>query len=343
MMIKYPSIDQFRHVIKSVKAHTQYAGKDDDGIVQFDRSRTLPVLNFHGTVKLHGTNSSIVVYPDGNYKLQSRNRTITDGHFGFVEFVHNLGGAFVRNICTIIGGETPVTIYGEWCGEGIQKNIGISKLKKMFVIFGIRVGDIGECIWVRHDSFHELLMDDTVLNEKGIYHINQFPAFNVTIDFNKPELVQNTLVEYTEEVERECPVAKYFGISGVGEGIVWKCVDSKYLSSDYWFKVKGEKHSVTKVKTLAAVDIEKIKAIDEFVDKTVTINRLNQGIDYLKEMGKEIEQRSTGDFLSWIFKDVMKEEADTLEASGFDRKDIGKPIGTKARKWFFEYLDEQEI
>jgi hypothetical protein len=40
------------------------------------------------------------------------------------------------------------------------------------------------------------------------------------IDFNMPQLVQNQLSEITIAVEEECPVAKAFGFSGIGEGIV---------------------------------------------------------------------------------------------------------------------------
>lgn len=69
-------------------------------------------------------------------------------------------------------------------------------------------------------------------------------------------------------------------------------------------------------------------------------NRLNQGIDYLKEMGKELSQRSTGDFLSWVFADIVKEESDVIEASGFEKKDYSGPISAKAKNWFFKKCEE---
>ena len=59
-------------------------------------------------------------------------------------------------------------------------------------------------------------------------------------------------------------------------------------------------------------------------------------------MGKPLEMSSTGDFLSWIFKDIQKEEADTMEASEITRKDIGKPLGDRARKWYFKRIEELE-
>lgn len=329
-MIKYPDTEQFRHTVKHVIDRAKFENVEP------------PTLRFHGSVKLHGTNSSIILYPDGNFTLQSRNNTLKDnGHFGFVNFVND-------NIDTIkkhfyLRDETkPITIYGEWCGEGIQKgNIAIAQLEKMFVIFGIRIGEQEDSQWIEHDLDPVTLMSVEELNKIKVYHINQFETWTLDIDFSQPQLSQNILVETTRMVEECCPVGQEFGVSGTGEGIVWKCIIPGYCGSDYWFKVKGEKHSPTKVKTLAEVDVEKLKTVNEFVDRTVTEVRLQQSIEYLKEMGLEVSQKSTGQFLSWVFGDIMKEEKDVLEASGLDRKDIGKDIGTKARKWFFEYLDKE--
>ena len=76
------------------------------------------------------------------------------------------------------------------------------------------------------------------LNESNIYFINRFPTFEVEIDFNRPELIQNTLVDLTIQVENECPVAKVFGFDNtVGEGIVWYNHEHGLR-----FKVKGELH-----------------------------------------------------------------------------------------------------
>ena len=50
------------------------------------------------------------------------------------------------------------------------------------------------------------------------------------------------MIEITEAVENECPVGKHFGVSGVGEGVVWTCVSEGWNDSGTWFKVKGEAH-----------------------------------------------------------------------------------------------------
>lgn len=52
-MIKYPSIEQFKNVIKEVSSNTRYAGKDESGHPIYNNN-PLPVLTFTGTTKVHG-------------------------------------------------------------------------------------------------------------------------------------------------------------------------------------------------------------------------------------------------------------------------------------------------
>jgi hypothetical protein len=173
------------------------------------------------------------------------------------------------------------------------------------------------------------------LNEHRIFFINQFPTWELEIDFDYPELSSNKMIELTEEVEKECPVGKYFGVSGVGEGIVWKCHIEPYVGGDFMFKVKGEKHSVSKVKTLAAVDVEKVNSIKECVDKIITENRLNQGLDYLRTNHLEIIPQNLGIFIKWVTSDAIREELDTIVESGLIPKDVGSVASKVARDWFF--------
>lgn len=92
--------------------------------------------------------------------------------------------------------------------------------------------------------------------------------------------------------------------------------------------------SVSKVKTLAAVDVEKVKSIEEFVENTVTENRLKQGLEVLRRDGIVTDMKATGHFVKWISSDIAREEADTLEASGLTMKDVGGKLSSKARTWF---------
>ena len=134
-------------------------------------------------------------------------------------------------------------------------------------------------------------------------------------------------MEITNAVEAECPVGKHFGVCGIGEGVVWK---ADVFGERVRFKVKGEKHSTHRVKTLAAVDVERVGALNDFVANALTDSRLNQGLDYLREQGLPISLQSTGDYIRWVIGDVFKEDADIIAASGLVEADVRKRIGSTA-------------
>jgi hypothetical protein len=317
-MKKYPSIEQFRNVIRTVKTNHDYQGKDENGESIYSHNSNYPTLKFKGTVKLHGTNAGVVKYADGKIEFQSRERVLTldSDNSGFMNKMHLLD--FEKYFSQLTFTES-CAIYGEWCGGNVQKGVAINGLEKMFVIFGVKTDDE----WIE--------IPVTFIDEENkIFNINQFKTYEVEIDFNNPELIQNKLIELTIEVENECPVGKYFGNIGIGEGIVFTSL--KY--PDLIFKSKGEKHSVSKVKVLNEIDVVAMESINEFIELSVTENRLKQGLQVLKENGILIETKSIGEFLRWIVTDVLKEEKDTLETSRLDEKKVKGAIVNKARVWF---------
>jgi hypothetical protein len=85
---KMIKIKRFRNAIEAVKNNTYYVGSDDNGDPIFDESRELPVIKYHGTIKLHGTNCSIVFkYDEENEKYgfytQKKEDIITPQHDNF--------------------------------------------------------------------------------------------------------------------------------------------------------------------------------------------------------------------------------------------------------------------
>jgi len=321
-MKKYPSIEQLRNVIKKAKLKHDYKGRDADGNPIYQHTEKYPTLKFKGSVKLHGTNSSVVMYADGRVEYQSRENVLTlkQDNAGFMAEMINKDLSFLFANFKFTD---YIAIYGEWCGGNIQKGVAINGLPKMFVIFGVKIDDV----WVDLPStLHD--------NENGIYNILQFQTYEVDIDLNQPELAQNKIIEMTIEVESSCPVGKWFGKEGIGEGIVFTCT----TDSELQFKSKGEKHSVSKVKTLSPIDVELVNSINEFVEMTVTENRLNQGLSYLKENNIEFETKNIGQFLGWVIKDVLKEESDTIQENKLDEKKVKNAIMTKARVWYFNHL-----
>ena len=267
-MKNFTEIGQYRNAIREIKSHYDYQGKDANGDAIYSHTQPYPVLKFRGTVKLHGTNSAIALYKnelDFKYEFQSRENVLSleKDNAGFMNYMW--GTDYYKLFENIEFSESCV-IYGEWCGGNIQKSVAINGLHKMFVIFAVRIDDVYQDM----ENFKHLKNE-----EQRIYNILQFPTFEIIIDINSPELVQNKLIELTNEVEKECPVAKYFGIeNGTGEGLVWTYDNGKEV---YRFKVKGELHSISKVRTLAAVDIDKVNSINELVSNIVSNHLPNIG------------------------------------------------------------------
>lgn len=303
----FPHINQFRNTVKTVRERSGFEKVE------------LPVLTFVGSVKLHGTNAGITYTEDGEMLPQSRSQILSVGNdnAGFAAYVADNSTLF-QSVA-----KPNRTIYGEWCGGSIQKSVALNKLPKMFVPFAIRDGDQ----WLDPQQ----IMDISPI--KTIYH---FPHWFKDIDFNCPETSQNMLVTLTTNVEYECPVGRDLGVIGVGEGIVWWPMSTdKFNIEGLAFKVKGEKHSETKVKTLAAVDIEKLESVRALVESIVTENRLEQRL-IQSGIGKDI--KNTGTFIKLVSTDVMREEADTIEASGIPLADVTRGIQLAAKNWWMKAI-----
>jgi len=339
---KFTDIGQFRSVVYNIKHAARYAGLDKDGEHILDLNIDPPVVTFEGTIKLHGTNSGVAMNSDGEVWFQSRTNIVTPekDNAGFAFFANSnieTFKSFINEIKTKnhLTDET-VIIFGEWCGKGIQKGVAINELPKMFVIFDVKIIPTDDDVanyYLPKDKWNHLSDVDN-----KIYNIQDFPSFTIDIDFNRPDLAQNKLAEITEQVEKECPVGKAFDKSGIGEGVVWT---GEYKGTRYTFKVKGEKHSTSKVKTLAPVDTEKLNSINEFVDYAVTENRLNQAIEQVFSTNSLIpSMQGTGDFLRWVVNDIIKEESDTLVDNKLEPKDVNKYVSIKARQWFFTKLNK---
>lgn len=360
---KYHSTNQFRNVVKSIREQATFVGVDECGEVMYDTTQPIPTLKYIGTTKLHGTNGSVVLHEDGVISFHNKNNLlgyVKDGEFTLlsdnVEFAQSMYRRFddvqevvekVKQIAKEHNGVElyPLKISGEWCGSGVQKSVGISHLnKRSFFIFGVKAGETLQQEkqgWLPVTSLMGLTTQENC--DAGIYSIMDFPHKIVKIDFNNPEFIQNELVGATEEVENCCPVSKQLGLKDaegnpalLGEGLVWTPVSEDYCwDSGNWFKTKGKKHSVSKVKSVAAIDPEKLNSIKEFVEYAATQNRLEQG---LTEVG--LDQKKVGQFIGWVSKDINKEEGDVLEANNLTMKDVGKYVANKSREFYIGKLNE---
>lgn len=341
---KFPHIEQLKNVLVSLKHKYQNPVQTSDGWV-FDETLPLPIIEFYGTVKLHGSNTAIVVdFKNSTIYAQSREAILTPeaDYKGFAKFVDSLGRKIVGILPSLLIEESiwyneDIIIYGEWCGKGVQDSVAISQLPRMFVIFAVKVGNR----WCDKEEFSTIQLEDS-----GIYNIFRVPHYRCIVDFNNlSDTFLDGLGQMTQEVEAECPFAKSFGVSGVGEGIVWRAIcDARTKTfcggkdGDPWmFKVKGDKHKNVKEKKVVQLSTDVAENNDQLVASVLTEQRLNQGIEKLGEKGLDLSKKNTAVFLKWIQDDIKRECRDILEKlSPAQETLLSNTITKQAREWFFK-------
>jgi hypothetical protein len=314
-----------------------------DEFIEYRNSKQLQ--NITGTVKLHGTHGGVVRFNDGYINVQSKNRILskTNDNIGFATFIGEcdttINTLFDKII--LINKVSPkinVIIFGEWCGKKIQPLVALNQLPQMFVIFAIKI-DNNMCNMKHFKS----IFDESAC----IYNIYQFTTYKICIDFENFHDAEILIIKYTNEVEQECPVGKHFGISGIGEGIVWKTDDNYNLC----FKTKGELMSHTKpIKLMEHNKIlnsniketdERVITINNFVNNNVT-TRINQGIEYLREFNLEISKLNTNVFRKWIVNDIILEEANNIEELELNPKEyilFNKRLNNHASSMFLDVIN----
>jgi hypothetical protein len=291
---------------------------------------------FANGILVHNSNAGVANTKEDGLWVQSRSNIITveNDNAGFARYVEDNKQAFeellehVRYVNTGINPNDAVYIFGEWAGGNIQKGVAISQIEKSLFIFDVKV--------VPEDGTEPYHLDSSYLRDTDhrIYNIEDFICYEIDIDFNRPDLVQNELSEITIAIEDLCPVAKHFGFEGIGEGVVWCATVNGH---DYRFKVKGELHAgKSKVKTLKPVDVEKMNLIHKIAHQVTPIWRLNQFFNLVTKNGDDIDRKYIGDFIRSVIKDVRDEDFDIIEESGVNEKELNPKISKIAKDYFFE-------
>ena len=333
-------------MVTSVNRTYNYIGIDDKGEPIYDRLLPKPVITFKGSVKLHGTSAGVIFNDISGLWVQSRSNIITpqSDNAGFAFFVESRKESFINLInqikdrYNIDTNKNTICVYSEWAGSSIQKGVGITNIEKSCFIYGVKISPIivnevelkdNPAYWVDHSN----LSDD----KNKIYNILDFKTYEVEIDFNRPELIQNKIIELTLEVEEECPVSKQFGFPNtIGEGIVFSHIYENGVR--VFFKSKGVKHSSSNVKVLKKVDNEKIDKIIAVAQKVCPSWRLDQMLTETFDLinGGDLDRSKLGLYIKAVINDIIKEEIDVISEADLEIKDIAKYVSEIAKSFYFD-------
>ena len=342
--IAYPSIDQFRTTIKNIEHSARYIGQDENDLPMYNMIAPLPTIIATATEKIHGTNAAVCYSNPDGFWVQSRNNIITpesdnagcafaayQNQDTWLAIINELASMNNINLDTHI-----ISVYYEWCGGNIQQNSAVSGLDKMAIIFKHFKSspiepDSEPSVW------YETSYTDS--REYRIYNINGFPTYDIEINFEQLLLSQNKMISYVEDIiEPDSPVGKQLGIdNNIGEGIV---VSFMYKDQLHQFKVKGEKHSKSKVKTLTPVDNEHLQLIQTIAQQVTPAWRLEQMCQQANDTlnSGAITMQNIGKFLKLINDDIIKEESDVIHNAGLEPKDIFSSVARISKKWYQEQL-----
>lgn len=290
---------------------------------------------FYVKPKLHGTNASIVIKPNGEVYAQSRKNVITpeNDNAGFARWVESL------DINTNLAHSTWI-IYGEWAGTGIQKNDAVTQIgKKAFFPICMRVIKNDGTEEVDHKPvFIEKILEVVGIDGHPDIHVIPIMAeldISFSGDSEHLQAVENTINALVAQFEEIDPyINDLFGVEAPGEGVVvYPDVTDWDTYHELSFKAKTKSHSVNKNKSSASFKVEVSPDVFDFAERFATLPRFAQAVE---ELGIDIEMKNIGQFLKWVNQDIIKESKDELEESELDWKQCSKVITNKARIWFMD-------
>jgi len=349
--IKFPEIEQFRNAVQNVQNKARYVGYNEDrGLTIVNSLAKMPILSVHFTEKIHGTNASVCFSEPDGFWVQKRTDIITpendnaacaffatQNQEAWMRIIRSLAEEYKINLEKQI-----ITVYFEFCGGSIQKKSAVTGLDKRSIIFEyFKVSPVVQnenepAVWFRTFAKNRLVQDE----DAKIWNICSFRTYDILIDFNDPEKFQNQMNDLVlNTIEPNSPVGQYFGIQGnVGEGVVGTFMYKDVL---FMFKVKGEKHSNSRVKILKPVDDERLQKINDISQKVTPAWRLEQMFDLANDRINDgvPNIKNIGQYLKLVNNDILKEDADIIGDAGLEPKDIFGTVAKIAKEFYQEALN----
>lgn len=312
---------------------------------------------YRGTIKLHGTNATLIFRASSTTPTyQSRNRVITldDDNQGTVA---HLPAAvvvpLVHEITRIHGSQsfTEIMVAGELCGEGIQHGVAVATMPRLFCIFGIRI----DGTWVDMAQYASVAAP-----EARVFNIMNYRTWEVKIDLcGDTGAMYQQMMAYTEEVGKLCPFGASFvdangaPVVGAGEGIVWTLIpearhDASVMTELVSFKTKTDtfmtasrrpKAPRTTADTPTKAGTDASDRAARFMEYAVTERRLEQGVEYMREMKRPMEKANVVEFMKWVVEDTVREEVGTMIEMKADEKVVRRLVGRKASRFWVKLCD----
>lgn len=350
-LIKFPSISEFRGVVKSVDLDTKFVRYDEiKNKVIYDHGIKCPIISVNATEKIHGTNAAVCFSNPDGFWVQSKVNVLTPekDNAGCAFYANSNNVEWFNIICLLAAehdidlNENIISVYYEWCGGGIQKKSAVTHLDKRAIIFQhFKVSPVEPDTSIKSKWYETKIGENWVdCKENDIFNICNFNTYEFDIDFSNPLMSVNYMKDLVENtIEVNSPVGQQFGIDGnIGEGMVISFI---YKGVKQSFKVKGEKHSKTKVKTLTPVDEAKLQLRQEIAQKVCPAWRLEQMFDEANDTMNSGEPiiENIPIFMKLLKSDIIKEECDIIVSAGMEPKDILPAVSKISAMWYKEQLN----
>ena len=298
--------------LREVQSEWDYQGKDENGDTIYEHLTDYPTIAYKATRKIGGCNTSIISKA-GQKFYQSRNNILGTGEkisdiSNFRQTFEKIDTQKLFDIVQEKYSTTPedeVVIYGEWCGGGIKDKHSISKTEtKQWIIFAIKING------VYVPNFVELCDE-----ENRVYNVLKWGMFEIVIDYSQFEpgcwKGENTdlpqwLQKFVDDLTLVCPVSKFFGVDGIGEGLVLESeILSKRTGEPFVLKIKNSEYDKPAVKTV--VEKTSNPNLDKFLETGVVEWRLRQKVDEMSNSGVELSMKVVKQFQDLVLLDVLKE------------------------------------
>lgn len=123
--------------------------------------------------------------------------------------------------------------------------------------------------------------------------------------------------------------------------LVFETEAENVVKADALFAVAiGAEHSNSHVRVMVTVDPVKYATEQKFLEVAASEERLEQGFNFVIHNFGSASEKNTGDFLRWLFNDVVKEMTEEMKLAGIEEKNLGKMLAQKARPWYFARLNK---